>query len=217
MDRYFFKVIDNIDFVWKIEENTKDPYKGNEIEFTLSVCNERQFVPYLFRTIHDIKNKGLLNDYEEITPGVLTDEKYYYDKTIGLLHKDSYRNTLFAVRYINCLGITAQVVFREEIQLKDIAVYSKLISCNKNVGDAIYETAYNYFKSLWEIDEYFSSTNLDTMEKFLVTLQLLPVHIRENDGIKENLILFHFRPSWDEEHGLRISLDVETNEVELIQ
>jgi hypothetical protein len=217
MDRYFFKVIDNIDFVWKIEKNVADPYKGDDVSFGLFVCNEHQFVPYLFRTIHDIQSRGLLNDYQEIIPSILTDEKYFYDKTIGLLHKDNYWNTLFAVRYIPCLGTTAQIIFGHKIEPIDSAIYQKLIKCNATVGQIIYNTAYTYFKGLWEIDDYFSSSNLDTMDKFLPTIQLQAIYIGRDNDINENHVLFSFRPSWDEEHGLRITLNLDTKEVQLME
>jgi hypothetical protein len=213
MDRYFFKIIDNIDFVWKIERITNDPYKTDETSFGHFVCNQRQFVPFLFQSLQDIKRRGLLNDYKEILPQALTDESCYFDKTIGLLHKDTYWETLFAVRHINCLNRMSPIIFRTNIQESDCKIYEKLMTCDFSVGQRIYEVAYSYFKKLWEIDEYFSSTNLDTLDKFLNTIQLQAVYIRRDDNVNDNDVLFSFRPSWDEEHGMRIVLNLENYEV----
>lgn len=213
MDKYFFKIIDSIDFVWKIEKITNDPYKLNETDFGHFVCNQRQFVPYLFQSIQDIKNRDLLNDYKEIIPQVLTEDIYYFENTIGLLHKDNYWNTLFAVRHINCLKRMSPIIFRTTIEDLDCKIYDKLMACTFSVGQRIYEAAFNYFKKLWAIDEYFSSTNLDTLDKFLKTIQLQAIYIRQDNNVNDNDVLFAFRPSWDEEHGLRIILNLENYEV----
>lgn len=213
MDKYFYKIIDDIDFVWKIETVTVDPYKLNENDFGHFVCNQRQFVPYLFQSIQDIKNRNLLNNYKEVSPQVLTDDNCYLDKTIGLLHKNNYWNTLFAVRHIGCLNTLSPIVFRTTVEEVDSRIYDRLMTCDFAVGQKIYETAYKYFKSLCEIDGYFSSSNLDTIDKFLKTIQLQAVYIRQDGNINENIILFAFRPSWDEEHGLQIILNLENYDV----
>lgn len=213
MDKYFFKIVDDIDFVWKIEKITNDPYKLDETDFGHFVCNQRQFIPYLLQSIHDIKTRGLLTDYKEILPQVLTEDNYYFDKTVGLLHKNSYWNTLFAVRHINCINRVSPIIFRTTIEELDCKIYEKLMACNFSVGQKIYQAAYNYFKQLWEIDEYFSSTNLDTLDKFLNTIQLQAIYIRADDNVNDNDVLFSFRPSWDEEHGMRIVLKLENYEV----
>jgi hypothetical protein len=213
MEKYFFKIIDSIDFVWKIEKITTDPYKLNETNFGHFVCNQRQFVPYLFQSIQDIKNRDLLTDYKEILPQVLTEDIYYFDKKIGLLHKDNYWNTLFAIRHINCINRMSPIIFRTTIEDLDCKIYDKLIACTFTVGQSIYEAAYNYFKKLWKIDEYFSSTNLDTLDKFLKTIQLQAIYIRKESNVNDNDVLFAFRPSWDEEHGLKIILNLENYEV----
>lgn len=209
MNTYFYKIVDSIDFVWKIETITSDPYKLNETDFGHFVCNQRQYIPYIFKGIQDIRNRGLLNDYKEILPQVLTDDNCYLDKTIGLLHKDSYWQTLFAVRHVRCLNRMSPIIFNSAIEDADSNIYQKLMSCDDAIGQKVYQAAYAYFKSLWEIDEYFSATNLDTIEKFLPTIKLQGVYIRQD----ENDICFAFRPSWDEEHGLNINLDIESFEV----
>jgi hypothetical protein len=210
MDKYYFKIVDNIDFVWKVEKITSDPYKLNEIDFGHFVCNQRQYVPYLFQDIQDIKNRELFNDYKEILPQVLTDDCYYFDKIVGLLQKDNYWDTLFAVRHISCLNRFSPIIFRTVIEDLDCKIYEKLMACDFSVGQKIYDTAYNYFKKLWDINEYFSSSNLDTIDKFLNTIKLQAVYVRRDGSINDNIVHFTFRPSWDEEHGLAIDLNLET-------
>lgn len=211
MDKYFFKIVDNIDFVWKIETVKKDPYKADETDFGLFVCDQRQFVPYLFNNIQDIRNRDLLDDYKEIIPQILIEDTYYLDPVIGLLHKDSYWNSLFAVRHIKCLDRFAPVVFEDTISGTDQLTYSRLMSFDPEIGQKVYESAYAYFKSLWKVDDYFSSTNLVTLESFLETLKLQSIYIRKNEDAAD--VSIHFRPSWDEEHGLTILLNTETLEV----
>lgn len=215
MNKYFYKIIDAIDFVWKIEPITNDPYKLNETQFGLFVCNQRQFVPYLFQNIQDIKNRGLLDGYKEISLQVMTDDNCYLDKTIGLLHKNNYWNALFAVRYLGCINRMSPVIFNSTIEDTDSEAYEKLMACDNAVGKKVYEAAYTYFKSLWDIDEYFSASNLDTIDKFLATLKLQAVYVGQEDRIGKNKIQFAFRPSWNEEHGLSINLDLKSFEVSI--
>ena len=51
MEKYFFKIVDNIDFVWKINTHVLDPYKQGEIDFGHYVSNQRVFNPYIFETL----------------------------------------------------------------------------------------------------------------------------------------------------------------------
>ena len=48
MEKYFFKLVDNIDFVWKIKLHVLDPYKEGEIDFGHYVSNLRVFNPNIF-------------------------------------------------------------------------------------------------------------------------------------------------------------------------
>ena len=215
MDKYFYKIVDSIDFVWKIEKVIDDPYKLDEIDYGHFVCNQKQFSPFLFQSIQDIRDRNLLSEYKEILPQVLTEDNCYFDKTIGLLHKNNYWDTLFSVRHIKCLDRTSPIVFNQNIKDIDSKIYDKLMACEFTVGQRIYEAAYSYFKGLWEIDKYFSESNLNTIDKFLKTIQLQAVYIRRDDNLEDNIIDFAFIPSWDEEHGLKIILNLENLEVSI--
>ena len=59
MERYFYKIIDNIDFVWKISLNVFDPYKQGEMDFGHYVNNQRVFNPYLFESLHVLHQRGM--------------------------------------------------------------------------------------------------------------------------------------------------------------
>jgi hypothetical protein len=218
MDRYFYKIIDNIDFVWKIETITDDPYKLNELDFGHYTCNQKQYIGYIFQDIQDIEKRGLFKDYKEINVGAIDDNSCYYDKTIGLLHKDDYWQDLYAVRYVKCLEKMAPILFgdgtarEDSITETDRNLYRRLMTFDKTIGQKIYQTAYDYFKSLWEIDDYYSETNLDTIEKFMPTLALQAVYLWHDKDENINLASISFNPSWDEEHKLNIRLNLDTLE-----
>jgi hypothetical protein len=85
------------------------------------------------------------------------------------------------------------------------------------VGQEIYITAHDYFKSLWEFDTYFSKTNLHTLESFLPTLELQAIYLRQEKDDKIDFACVVFRPSWDPEHGLAILINLDSKEVTLYE
>lgn len=100
---------------------------------------------------------------------------------------------------------------------KDRELYLKLMSCGQDTGQKIYQTAHNYFKSLWEFDEFFAKTKLDTLEKFLPTLELQAIYLKYEEEENNEIATVVFRPSWDLEHGLAILLDLNNMEVKLYE
>ena len=223
MEKYFYKIIDNIDFVWKVETILNDPYKLHKIDYGHYVCNKRQFIPYLFESIGDIEKQNLFADYKEIKPDLFTADNCYFDNIVGLLHKDEYWLNLHAIRFVNCIDKLSPIVFGDSnkqenfITESDRDLYLKLMSFDRSVGQKIYQTAYNYFKSLWSVDKFFSETNLDTLEKFLPTLELQAIYLRHEEKENANIACIVFRPSWDYELGLALLLNLDTMEVELYQ
>ena len=79
MEKYFYKIVDNIDFVWKIESILNDPYRQNEIDFGHFACNKRLFNPYIFKSFEDFEKHELLTSYKEIKAGQINDDKCYFD------------------------------------------------------------------------------------------------------------------------------------------
>lgn len=223
MEKYFYKIVDNIDFVWKIEPISNDPYKQNEIDFGHYACNKRLFNPNIFESVEDFEKCEFLISYKEIKPNLINNEKCYFDKTIGLLHKDDYWHNLYALREVNCFNKMAPIVFGNSTELedfiteKDRELYLKLMSCGQDTGQKIYQTAHNYFKSLWEFDEFFAKTKLDTLEKFLPTLELQAIYLKYEEEENNEIATVVFRPSWDLEHGLAILLDLNNMEVKLYE
>lgn len=223
MEKYFYKIVDNIDFVWKIEPIINDPYKQNEINFGHYACNKRIFNPHIFESLDDFEKREFLTSYKEIKPDLINEEKCYFDKTIGLLHKGDYWQNLYALRQVNCLDETVPIVFGNStdqenfITEKDRELYLKLMSCSKLVRQDIYKLAYSYFKSLWEFDVFFAKTNLNTLEKFLPTLELQAIYLKYEEEENADIVTVVFRPSWDPEHGLAIILDLDSMEVKLYE
>ena len=231
MEKYFYKIVDNIDFVWKINIHVQDPYKQGELDFGHYVCNQRVFNPHVFESLADFQQRGFLSDYIEIEADSVNDENCYFDGIIGLLRTDDYWTNLYALRHINCLGKIAPIVFDNSkeglnaISNNDRERYLKLMACGPEVGQAIYHTAHDYFSSLWEFDTHFAETNLDTLEKFLPTLELQAIYLRseskrENESGKEDVsdtACVVFRPSWDPEHGLAVLINLDSKEVTLYE
>jgi hypothetical protein len=222
MEKYFYKLVDNIDFVWKINIHVQDPYKQGEIDFGHYVCNQRVFNPYVFENISDFEQRTFLSDYKEIETGVINEENCYFDHSIGLLHTDDYWTNLHAHRNVNCLGKITPIVFGGgkgtiEITNNDRDRYLKLMACGPEVGQAIYSVANDYFRSLWEFDSHFSETNLDTLESFLPTLELQAIYLNEEKNEKTDTACVVFRPSWDPEHGLAILINLDSKEVTLYE
>lgn len=223
MEKYFFKLVDNIDFVWKIKLHDLDPYKQGEIDFGHYVSNQRVFNPYIFESLADFEQKAFLSDYKEIEVDLVNEENCYFDRSIGLLHSDEYWTNLHAHRHVNCLGRIVSIVFgggKEQlnsITKNDREKYLKLMACRPEVGQAIYKVANDYFKSLWEFDTHFSKTNLDTLELFVPTLELQAIYLNQQKDDHLNTACVVFRPSWDPEHGLAILLNLDSEEVKLYE
>lgn len=223
MEKYFYKLTDNIDFVWKIKVHDQDPYRQGEMDFGHYVCNQRVFNPYIFESLADFEQRETLSDYKEIAADQVNDENCYFDRSIGLLHTDDYWTNFYALRHVNCLRQIVPIVFgssKEQLIVithKDRERYLKLISCGAEVGQDIYNAAYDYFKSLWEFDSHFSKSNLDTLESFLPTLELQAIYLRQEKVDEVDTACVVFRPSWDPEHGLAILLNLDTHEVRLYE
>lgn len=223
MEKYFFKLVDNIDFVWKIKLHDLDPYKQGEIDFGHYVSNQRVFNPNLFESLTDFQQKAFSNGYKEIKADLVNEENCYFDRSIGLLHMDDYWTNLHAHRYVNCLGRIAPIVFgggKEQLNSitnNDRERYLKLMACGPEIGQAIYKVAHDYFKSLWEFDTHFSKTNLDTLELFLPTLELQAIYLNQEKAEEAETACVVFRPSWDPEHGLAILLNLDSWEVKLYE
>lgn len=229
MEKYFYKIVDNIDFVWKINIHVHDPYKQNELDFGHYVCNQRVFNPYIFENLADFQQRENVSDYKEIEADVVNEENCYFDRSIGLLHTDEYWTNLHAHRNVPCLGKITPVVFSSNkeqtnaISSNDRERYLKLMACGPEVGQVIYHVAHDYFKSLWEFDTHFSETNLDTLEKFLPTLELQAIYLRsekqkeKESGKEVDTACVVFRPSWDQEHGLAILINLDSKEVKLYE
>ena len=223
MEKYFFKLIDNIDFVWKINIHDLDPYKQGEIDFGHYVSNQRVFNPNLFESLTDFQQKAFSSGYKEIKADLVNEENCYFDRSIGLLHTDEYWTNLHAHRHLICFGRIVPIVFggsKEQlnsITKNDREKYLKLMSCGPEVGQAIYKVAHDYFKSLWEFDTHFSKTNLDTLELFLPTLELQAIYLNQEKDEEVATACVVFRPSWDPDHGLAILLNLDSEEVKLYE
>jgi len=223
MEKVFYKLVDNTDFVWKVESSANDPYKKDTITFRQYVCNKRMFNPAIFESIVDFEQSEHLLTYKEISPNQLNNEKSYYDNCIGLVHADDYWNNLHAFRYVNCLNEMVPIVFdssnenRTVLTNTDRESYLKLLACDAEKGHVIYDCAFQYFKTLCDFDVHFAQTKLDTIEKFLPTLELQAIYLKYTEEEKDATACIVFRPSWDPEYGLAVLINLATMTVKLYE
>lgn len=223
MEKVFYKLVDNTDFVWKVESSANDPYKKNALAFGQYVCNKRVFNPAIFESIADFEQSEQLLTYKEIIPNQLNEEKCYYDNVIGLVHANDYWNNLHAFRYVNCLNEVVPIVFNSSNENRPLLTnadresYLKLVACGAEKRQEIYDCAYQYFKTLWDVDAHFAQTKLDTIEKFLPTLELQAIYLNNTEDECAATANIVFRPSWDPEYGLCIVLNLATEVISLYE
>ena len=79
MEKYFYKLVSNIDFVWKIKIHNQDPYRQGEMDFGHYVCNQRVFNPYIFESLADFEQREFLSDYKEIFQTIFDSVRIEYD------------------------------------------------------------------------------------------------------------------------------------------
>jgi len=198
MEKYFYKLVDNIDFVWKINTHVLDPYKKGEMDFGHYVSNQRVFNPYLFESLADFQDSAFFSDYKEIEADMVNEETCYYDRSIGLLHTDDYWTNLHAHRNVPCLGKITPIVFSSTAEQSNVISnndrerYLKLMACGPEVGQAIY---------LRNESEKQKESGKESE--------------KQNESGDTACVVF--RPSWDPEHGLAILINLDSKEVTLYE
>lgn len=210
--KYFYKIEDNIEFVWRIRQIIDDPYRKGESIAEHFVGNIKQFVKWIVKTENDLKARKLLDGYKEIYGN---ENSVIYDEVLGLLRKDKKFPVTYAYRQIVGLNKIVRIEFENTVEIKSARdLFQKAINIDKETGEKIIKIGFEYYKKLWEINEYFSEPNLDTIEKFKPTIELQSVNFY-GDVISKN-VTYYFRPSWDEEHGLyvRFNLNSMSGEVD---
>ncbi|MCH2231903.1 MAG: hypothetical protein MK105_16325 [Crocinitomicaceae bacterium] len=197
----YYKIENNIDFVWRIREIKDDPYRKGESIAEHFVGNTKQFVRWIVKNEKDLKERNLLEGYQEIGNNAV------YDEVLGLLRKDEKFPVIYGFRQILGLEKIARIEFENTIEIRSVRdLFQKAINIDKVIGDKIINIGFEYYKKLWETDEYFSEPNLNTIEKFKPTIELQSVNFY--DDIKSGNVTYYFRPSWDEEHGLHIKFNL---------
>ena len=197
----YYKIENNIDFVWRIRELKDDPYRKGESIAEHFVGNTKQFVRWIVKNEKDLKERNLLEGYQEIGNNAV------YDEVLGLLRKDEKFPVIYGFRQILGLEKIARIEFENTIEIRSVRdLFQKAINIDKVIGDKIINIGFEYYKKLWETDEYFSEPNLNTIEKFKPTIELQSVNFY--DDIKSGNVTYYFRPSWDEEHGLHIKFNL---------
>ena len=212
--KYFYKTESNIDFVWKISKNQNDPYKESELLIEHFVNNVKQHVIYILESEDDLKKWNLLTNYTEATIGTFDSNNTSIDEQLGLLHKDPKFQTIYAYRHINHFNKIVPIEFSDSLGPINVrALFTDILTLTKESYQKIIDSCYTYFKSLWEVHEYYSETKLDTIDKFLPTIELNNITI--NDNLENKEVTFYFRPSWDTEHGLYILFNFNTMECQV--
>lgn len=204
--KYFYKIENNIEFVWRIRQIEDDPYRIGQSIAEHFVGNTKQFVKWIVRNEKDLKERNLLTGYREIYENGNNEDGVIYDEVLGLLRKDKKFPTIFAYRQIEGLKKIALIEFDEKVKVETTRnLFQKAVNIDLVNGMKIIEAGFEHYKKLWSIDEYFSEPNLNTIEKFLPTIELQSIWLDENP--ENEVVTYSFRPSWDEEHGLRVRFD----------
>lgn len=207
--KYFYKIENNIEFVWRIRQIEDDPYRKDDSIAEHFVGNTKQYVKWIVRNEKDLKERNLLNGYKEIFENKNCEDDVIYDEVLGLLRKDEKFPVIYAFRQIVGLEKIARIEFENTVEIKSARnLFHKAVNIDKEIGEMIIKIGFEYYKRLWEIDEYFSKPNLDTIEKFKPTIELQSVNLY--DDVKTGNVTYYFRPSWDEESGLYIRFNFES-------
>lgn len=210
--RYFYKIENNIEFVWRVRQIEDDPYRKNENIAEHFVGNIKQFIRWIVKTEDDLKERNLLEGYKELKNN---ENDLIYDEVLGLLRKDEKFQVTYAYRLILGLNKIAKIEFDDTVEIKSVRdLFQKAVNIDRETGKKIIEIGFEYYKRLWKIDKYYSSPNLDTMEKFMPTIELQSVNLY--DDVSSEYVTYYFRPSWDEEHGLYIRFNFKSMSGEVV-
>lgn len=201
---YFYKIENNIEYVWRVRQITNDPYRENQTIAEHFVGNIKQFIGRILRSENDLRQYNFLANYKTVGSDKFNEEKVIHDEIIGLLRQDE--SELYACRHILGLNKIALVRFENSVDIKSARqLFQKAVNIDKAFGMQIIQAGFEYYKKLWSIDEYFSEPNLNTIEKFEPTIELQSVTLYGD--MEEEFATYYFRPSWDEEHGMYVRVN----------
>lgn len=203
MNTYFYKIENDIDFVWRIRKVDDDPYQEGELIGEYLVGNVYTHTDHLITDKQDLYRLKLLNGFKEILSGSFNAENATYDPVLGTLRMDKDMLNLYTYRHLHYLKAIVPISFESNLLIKEVRdLYLKVIEPDSRLADQIFNTAFDRYKS------YGLDDGISEIGDFKSTLS--PGEISLIDP-EEGLVSYFFRPSWDEEHGLYIMVNFKEN------
>lgn len=206
--KYYYKIQSNVELLWVVGES-KDPLRPKEKVAEFFVNSVK------FETRTEGLGVGFsknfykeLESYHEIKPNQEYETKAILYEDIGLV-RITHDRKYFMSRHLVCFNKIVIVGIFADLNEDTIAKYFYLLNLSKKLGDEIYQKSYEYYKMSGS-DEYFQLDKKMAFEDFCTTIELQEIYIDKSDFITVN-----FRPSWDEEHGLFIKLNIINNDIEI--
>lgn len=207
MKKYYYKIQNNVELLCIVSDST-DPFRPNEKVAEFFV-NNIKFEP---------KTEGLgvgfsesfrkeLDGFQEVYLNEIFNNKILVHEKIGLMRINS-EGAYFVSRHLIFLNKISYIFFYNTINENAVKRYLYLVDLPLEVGNILYQKAYDYYQ-MSGIEELYEMDKLSLIE-FRKTIELQSITINDSNGIT-----IYFRPSWDEEHGLYIRLNTDTDEIEV--
>lgn len=206
--KYYYKIQSNVELLWVVGES-KDPLRPKEkvAEFFVNSIKFETRTEGLGVGFSKSFHKEL-ESYHEIKPNQEYENKAILYEDIGLV-RITHDRKYFVSRHLVCFNKIVFIGIFADVSEDTIAKYFYLLNSSKKLGDDIYQKAYEYYQ-ISGSDEYYQLDKKMTLEEFYTTIEIQEVYID-----KSNFITVHFRPSWDEEHGLYITLNTINGNIEI--
>lgn len=205
-ERIFYKIENNIDYVWRIVKVKNDPFRKDEFVAELLIGNIKQFINRIVKNEQDLNRYNFLDGFIELNH---VDDKIIYDRELGLWRRHEKWQEIFAYRNIKGLNRIVPVSFETTVDIKSAKeILSKSINISTVIGNEIIHAGLKYYQYLCSINDYFAQVPMNSIEEFKSTIELNSVSIYGD--VESHDVTYYFRPSWDEEHGLYIKFNFKT-------
>lgn len=207
MKKYYYKIQSSVELLWIVSDST-DPFRPTEKVAEFFVNNIK------FETRTEGLGVGFsesfrkeIDGFQEVFLNEIFDNKILVHEEIGLTRINS-EGAYFVSRHLTFLNKIAHIFFYSTINERATKKYLYLVSLPMEAGNTLYQKAYDYYQ-ISGIEESYEMDKL-SLSEFHKTIELQSITISDSDEIT-----IYFRPSWDEEHGLYIRLNTDTEEIEV--
>ena len=206
---YFYKIELKTDYLIVFGESN-DPFCKNEKSYDFFINNIKSQgldIQFGCKSNYDLVHKYDFESigFNQIIKNEINEKNIVFDELMGILRKGKWG--YFATRYLSCVNLFTSILIAEkEISLAK-PQYEFLLNSERALGERIFEIAYEYFQQS-ESEEYFKIPYKLSLEEFKNTISLEQIEINNTNDIS-----FYFRPSWDEEHGLYVKVNIQDESI----